>query len=134
MQEADIGRVVHSINVMKIEDLLVREMVTAAPDEAAIDLREKMSNHRVHALPVVDELGVVLGIVTSSDLEDDVPDETPVGEIMSEEVYEIHPEDDAREAAKLMREEGTHHLIVTEAKRAVGVLSSFDLLRVIVES
>ena len=118
---------------MKVENLIARALVTADPNETAEIIEERMADLGLHALPVVDEMGVPVGIVTSTDLDPNTPKDTTVSELMGDQIFEIHPDDTAKDAAKLMRDQGTHHLVVTESERAVGVVSSFDLLRVIEE-
>ena len=119
---------------MKVEDLIARDLVTADSDETAEIIEERMSDLGLHALPVIDEMGAPVGIVTSSDLDPDTPKDTTVSELMGDQIFEIHPNDSPKDAAKLMRDQGTHHLVVVaEGGSAIGVLSSFDLLRVIEE-
>lgn len=118
---------------MKIENLIARDLVTADPSDTLGTIKERMADLGIHALPVVDELGKAIGIVTSSDIGPDLPDETPVADLMSDQIYPIGPEDTAKDAAGIMRDQGTHHLVVSRGDRAIGIVSSFDLLRVIEE-
>ena len=121
-------------SIMKIADLIRFEPIVATPDDTAETIREKFIDHGIHCLPVVDEMRTAIGIVTSTDLEDDIPDETPVGQIMSDNIFPVGPNDDARDAARLMRDQQVHHLVVTEEGKVAGVISALDLLRVIEES
>lgn len=52
----------------KVEDVMTKEVVTAAEDTSFIEIVEAMAEHRIHAVPVVDEDGRVTGIVTDADL------------------------------------------------------------------
>ncbi|HLE20493.1 MAG TPA: CBS domain-containing protein, partial [Vicinamibacteria bacterium] len=58
----------------------------------------------------------------------------PVSRIMSTNVYTVTPDADVRTAAQMMRHYRLHHVVVTDGDRVVGILSSFDLLRLIEEN
>lgn len=118
---------------MKVNDLIDRTLITAKPHDSLETIEDRMAVQGVHALPVLDDAGRAIGIVTSSDLKPDLPEETSLADLMSDQVYTIDASEEAREAARRMRDLGVHHLVVTEGDRAVGMLSSFDLLRVIEE-
>lgn len=119
---------------MKIVELMSKRLVVAKPGETLAVVEKRMSDHGIHALPVLDEFGRPEGILTTSDCGPDVPPSTLVEELFTDQVYQIDVDADAREAARMMRDLGVHHLVVTEKDgRAVGMLSSFDLLRVIEE-
>ncbi len=118
---------------MKVQDLIMRDLVTAEPHDTLASIEERMADRNVHALPVLDDDGKAVGIVTSSDFTPDLDMGTSVADLMSDMVYEIDLGEEAREAARRMHDLGVHHLVATERGRAVGMLSSFDLLRVIIE-
>ncbi len=89
----------------------------------------------IHALPVVDEDGELVGIITSHDLVDDelsFEDGSTIAEIMNSPVVVIDVEASIAEAAQTMRAEHIHHLVVLEDREPVGILSSFDLLQLLV--
>jgi CBS domain-containing protein len=90
-----------------------------------------MQRNRVHALPIVDSDGTVAGIVSSQDIAADLKNETPISNVMTGNVYTIPEYNDVHHAARLMRNHGIHHVVVTEEKKVVGVLSSFDLLKLV---
>jgi CBS domain-containing protein len=120
---------------MRVAELMSKVLITAEPGETLDTVERRMSQRGVHALPVLDELGRPEGIITTSDCGPDIPRSTLVGELITDQVYCIEATADAREAARMMRDLGVHHLVVTEsAGRVVGILSSFDLLRVVEES
>src|SRR3712207_3908588 len=55
---------------------------------------------------------------------------TPIGGVMTSEVYTIPQYNDIHHTARLMRNHKIHH-VVTQEKKVVGVLSSFDLLKLV---
>jgi len=52
----------------RIHQIMTRKPVTIGPDETVSAAAEKFLSHRVSCLPVVDEQGAILGIVTIRDL------------------------------------------------------------------
>jgi CBS domain-containing protein len=61
----------------------------------------------------------------------DVLDEHTVQEVMSLRVLGLPPTADAREAARMMEEEGVHRVLVMEGARLLGILSAWDLVRAV---
>lgn len=118
---------------VKVDDLMVADVVVARPTDVVGELRDRMLDHRISALPVVDDDGHPVGIVTSSDLVEEHPPELGVTEVMSTEVLVVPRYEDVHIAARVMRNHRTHHVVVTEGRKVVGVLSSFDLLRLVEE-
>lgn len=115
-----------------VEDLMTGDMLTMRVSDPPERARDLMLSLGIHAIPLLDDDGAVAGIVTSHDLVDDqLDDDANLEELMSSPVVTINCEATVQEAAELMRSELIHHLIVLEDGDPVGILSTFDLLRVI---
>ena len=123
----------HILN-MKISKLIGNELYVANQNDNCDTLAERFRALNVHALVVVDSDEKPVGFVSSTDLTPDISATTTVSEIMNDQVYSIEIDREPRQAARMMRDLGVHHLVVTEDDTAVGMLSSFDLMRVIEES
>lgn len=95
--------------------------------------RDMMLTLRIHALPVIDSVEDVVGIVTSTDLVDDWSDEEAIETVMTSVPYMIDVETGIREAADCMIERRVHHLLVERAGQVIGILSSLDLLHALVD-
>ena len=50
---------------------------------------------------------------------------------MSNVVYVVPQYDDVSIAARVMRNHRIHHVVVTHEKKIVGILSAFDLLKLV---
>lgn len=116
-----------------IESLMAAAVVVSSPEETVGEIRGRMATHGIGAVPVVNADGVLVGIVTSTDLVDEFELTLPVARVMTSPVHTIGPEADAREAAALMRKTRHHHLVVEREDHIVGIVSSFDLLRLLEE-
>jgi CBS domain-containing protein len=90
-----------------------------------------MERNRIHAVPVVGVNKEALGIVTTADLTRRVNDGSPVSRIMSANVTVVPAYNDASVAARIMRKRRIHHVVVTHEKAVVGIISSFDLLKLV---
>lgn len=52
---------------MNVSSLMTEEVISAKPDDGIVGLSRMMNEKRIHALPVLDDEGKVLGIITESD-------------------------------------------------------------------
>lgn len=114
-----------------IADLMSTQVMSASRHQSVAHVRGVMQAHGVHCLPVVDPDGAPVGIVTSTDILRAEKDGAPVSQIMTKEVYTVSPYNDVSVAARIMRNHSIHHILVTQEGRLVGLLSSFDLLRLV---
>ena len=116
---------------VKISELMAKRVITAEPHHTVGRLRRIMERNRIHAVPVVGTNREAVGIVTSADLARRVKDESPVSRIMSDDVIVVPAYNDASVAARIMRKRKIHHVVVTHEKQVVGIISSFDLLKLV---
>jgi acetoin utilization protein AcuB len=111
-----------------------------APVREAFEL---LKTRKIRHLPVVDERGRLVGIVTDRDLRQmvfdpaiqerlgdvDVLEGLTVREIMTWGVITVRPQTEIRQAARLMHEQKVGALPVVDAGRVVGMLTERDVLR-----
>jgi CBS domain-containing protein len=116
---------------VKISDLMASRVITAEPHHTVEHVRGIMERNRIHAVPVVGVNKEPLGIVSTADLARRVNDRSPVSRIMSENVTVVPAYNDASVAARIMRKRRIHHVVVTHEKAVVGIISSFDLLKLV---
>jgi CBS domain-containing protein len=114
-----------------IESLMAAAVIVSSPEETVGEIRERMATHNIGAVPVVNADGVLVGILTSTDLVGEFEPTLPVARVMTAPVHTVRPGADAREAAALMRKTRHHHLVVESEDHIVGIVSSFDLLRLV---
>jgi len=114
-----------------IHDLMVPQVMTATASQTVQHIRDVMREHNVHALPVVDAEHQPVGIVSATDLLNGAADGAPVSSIMSRKVYTVPQYSGPHIAARMMRNHHIHHLVVTHEQKVVGILSSYDLLRLV---
>lgn len=116
---------------VKISELMAKRVITAAPHHTVEHVRGMMERNRIHAIPVVGTNGEPVGIVTTADLSRRVKDELPISRIMSDDVTVVPAYNDATVAARIMRKRRIYHVVVTHEKQVIGIISSFDLLKLV---
>jgi len=91
----DIDQMIAEIErVKRADELLIREVVTASPDQTVSEVDEMMEREGVSGAPVVDDEGTVLGIISGTDIRPylEVGERDEVREAMTDEVITA-PED-----------------------------------------
>ncbi len=116
-----------------VRDVMTPDVIVAKPDDIVGGVREIMRAHDIHSMPIVDDQDRLVGMITSSDLMPGFSARIPISRIMSSKVYTVTPDADVGTTAQMMRQYHIHHVVVTDGNKVVGVLSSFDLLRLIEE-
>jgi len=116
---------------IKVSELMTESVITAQPHQSIEHVRNMFANNKISSVPVVDSNNHPIGIVSSTDLAHDLKPGAPVSSIMTEKVYTIPQYNDSSAAARLMRNHNIHHVVVTHEKTIVGMLSAFDLLKLV---
>ena len=120
-------------NDMQVRDLMSSSVVSIAPDESVALAARLLSRHNIGSLPVCGADGRLRGIVTDRDIvlrcvaAEENPANPPVREIMSYNCAVVSPEDDPREASRMMAAAQVRRLPVTEGGKVVGMVSLGDL-------
>lgn len=119
---------------MLVRDVMTRRVVTVSPTTSLRDAIALLTEHRFAALPVVDDAGFVVGIMSESDgLRAGYENRSrQVTEIMSTPVAVIGPGDDVSMAAELMLGERRRCIPVVEMGLLIGVITRRDLLRTMI--
>ena len=115
----------------KVADLMTSSVVTTEPHMPIERVRRILQRNSVGAIPVVDSDHRPVGIVSATDLVPDLKPESPVSRIMTEKVYTVPQYDDVSVAARVMRNHHVHRLVVTHEQKVVGVISAYDLLKLV---
>ncbi|MBI2830837.1 MAG: CBS domain-containing protein [Chloroflexi bacterium] len=122
---------------MKIRDLLKikdRRVVTVGPDETISAAVKKLAEYDRGSLPVCNEKGELVGIVTERDVvrkcfaSVDACAGFRVKDVMTSRVAIAIPDDGVEYAISVMKQKRIRHLPVVEDQRVVGMVSMRDLL------
>jgi len=116
---------------IKVEELMTRSVITAQPHQSVEHVRSMLEKNSISAVPVVDSDGHPIGVVSSTDLVQELKPGSPISQVMTEKVYTVPQYDDTSIAARVMRNHKIHRVVVTHEKQVVGMLSAFDLLELV---
>ncbi|MFH1267087.1 MAG: CBS domain-containing protein [Planctomycetota bacterium] len=127
-------------SAFKAEDYMVKELVTVRPETDAYDAIGLLLKHRISGMPVVDQAGNLVGILSERDclktlLEaqyHNLPTAL-VKDLMSTGATTITPDTDILKVADLFLNERFRRLPVVDKGRLVGQISRRDVLRAIQE-
>jgi len=146
---------------MKVKDIMTVPVVTVKAEQTLEEAAQLMLDKHVGGIPVVDDEGKVIGMVTESDYsakEHAIPfsriyapqlfgewmskegiekayeaaRNITVDKIMTSPVITISPEDTLAEAVRKMLERRIHRVVVAEDGVPVGIVSRHDLLKLVV--
>jgi CBS domain-containing protein len=120
-----------------VKDFMVQPVASMALPNDVGTVRDLMNRKNCHAIPLV-EVGegkeiTIRGIVTSDDLLGVYDDSVDIQQVMNREIHAVGPDTDARTAARMMLKYQLHHLLVMEAGRIVGIISSIDFVKLVAE-
>lgn len=127
-----------------MKQLTVRDYMTPNPyfvrrGSSAAAAAEVMRAHAIRHLPVVDELGQLIGILSERDLRilkgvrglD--PTDVTVDELMTPEPFQLAPGAALTQCAMAMWEQKIGSAVVVENGRVVGVFTTLDAMRALVD-
>ncbi len=145
------------------KDIMTAEPITATPDMPVKKLAELLWRKRISGVPVVDDSGALLGVVTESDLidqtkkvhiptmitildsvillesQDKMKKEiskmagTTVGDIYCRELVTVEDSTPLDEIATIMAEKKVHTLPVVADGHLVGVIGKSDIIRTLAD-
>lgn len=147
---------------MKVSEIMREPVITITQERTLEEVAEKMLNNHVGGLPVVDDEGKIVGMVTESDFsakEHAIPfsrtyapqlfgewmskegvdkayeaaRSIQVKEIMSSPAVTIQEDDTVAEAVRQMLEHHVHRMPVVRDDVPIGMVSRHDLLKLVVQ-
>lgn len=125
---------------MKVADLIAsrREVYSISEDTTVHDAARYLRDRQVRSVGVCDSQGVLLGVVSQSDVSDKVAAENKcpawmhVSEIMTRQLVTATPETSVEDCLRLMEQHGIYHLVVLDTEKGYrGMISVTDLLQLI---
>ena len=146
---------------MNARDIMTAPVISVSPDTAIEDAARLMVENRISGLPVVDENGAIVGILTEGDLLHRIELGTEkqhsgwygllfgpgrlaaeyvrsrarqVGEIMTSDVFAVAPETNLAEVTALMETRHVKRVPVVEGGRLAGIVSRANLVEALAKT
>jgi CBS domain-containing protein len=144
---------------MKVDEVMTTEVVTVLPGTPLKAVAQLLVEHGISGLPVVDEDGAVVGVISEADLLVKESGSTPkrpglvawlldssdpreqlkldarvAGEAMTKPAITVAPYQSTASAATLMLDGGINRLPVVRNDRLVGIVTRADLVRAFARS
>jgi len=113
----------------QIREIMTEDVITAHPDESIEEVAKTLIEEEINHIPVVDEEGKLVGIVTSWDIAAAVAEgKKKLEEIMTKDVVTIRPHETVNEALERMNKHNISCLpVVDEENRVVGIVTRTDI-------
>ena len=113
--------------VKRAQSGMVVDPVTCAPGEPLRHALALMQSEGISGLPVVDEGGRPVGILTARDVRFEQKLDQPVSALMTRQLVTVAPGVSAAEARELLHRHRIEKLLVVDNERLVGLITIRDL-------
>lgn len=131
------------IRSITVGALMSTDPIVVSADAPLAEAARVLEQYHVHGLPVVDDRGSLVGVVSQTDMlrartTQDLWERWPglrVRHLMTTPAMTIAASADVGEAAAVMERERVHRLVVVgpDERTPIGVLSTTDLVRAMLE-
>lgn len=134
--------------MLKVQDLMSKELFQLRRGDTLRTARSMMNLARIRHIPIVDDAGVFIGLVTHRDIlhatvskfadvdrnvQDELDSGIPITEIMRTDVKTVAPQAPLRHAAELLLTHKYGCLPVLEDGVLVGIITEADFLRLTIK-
>ena len=114
---------------MKVKEIMTTPVVSAGPDTPTADVAELLTSHRISGVPVTDQDGAVVGLVSEYDLL--VKKGATAREVMSPTVISVTEDTDVEDVRALLVDMRIRRVPVVAGKQLVGIVSRSDLVELL---
>ncbi len=134
---------------MPVQNWMTTDVVSVTPETSLLKVGKLMKDHHIRRLPVLDEKGRVVGIISDRDVRDASPSkattldmyemhyllaELKAKNIMTPKPMSVKPSDTVEHAALLMLDNKIGGLpVVEESGKLVGIISDHDVFKALVD-
>lgn len=121
---------------MRVQELMTAQPFTCQSNQSLYVVARMMWEHDCGAIPIVDDKGHLVGMVTDRDIcmaaftQGRALQELPIHIAMSKQIYSARPEQDVSEVRALMADHQVRRIpIVDEQRKPIGIVTLKDLAR-----
>ena len=148
---------------MKVKDIMSTDVMSVGRDTTIEEVARILIENGITSAPVVDDHNNIIGIISEKDLiykdiDPSVPSTTEylggiiflngldhyheelkkltatrVEQMMTTEVITVKPDDTVKELGRVLVDEGVNSIPVTEKGKLVGIVSSTDIVKTLIQ-
>lgn len=140
--EKDISRVLYTesqhrqLKEIRLDEVMSKDLITVNTEQNLKSCAKLMLKHKISSILVLDEDGLLSGIVTKSDLVDSYAMhyaqrklvEDLVEQYMTKKVLTVAPDEPIHMTLMLMTDNKVSRVVVTRNRKPVGIITGRDLL------
>lgn len=112
---------------MLARDIMTSHVISVSPTAAIREVADLLAEYRISGVPVVDEQGQLLGVVTEADLIS--KQGKTATDIMSARVVTVHEATPVDEIAQILTSNRFKRVPVMRDDKLVGIVSRADIVR-----
>ncbi|PJA05788.1 MAG: IMP dehydrogenase [Flavobacteriales bacterium CG_4_10_14_0_2_um_filter_35_18] len=118
--------------VKRSESGMILEPVTLTKDATVLDAKKCMAEFGIGGIPIIDEKGILVGIVTNRDLRFERDDTHKISEVMtSKNLITTHEGTSLKEAEVILQKHKIEKLpVVTIENKLIGLITYRDIIKV----
>ncbi|QMU63957.1 MAG: IMP dehydrogenase [Flavobacteriaceae bacterium] len=118
--------------VKRAESGMIQDPVTLPLDAIVTDAKQSMKEHKIGGIPVVDNTGILKGIVTNRDLRFEHKDDRPIAEVMTSKNLVTAPIGTSlKDAESILQQNKIEKLlIVDDHQKLKGLITFRDITKV----
>ncbi|MEQ8489581.1 MAG: CBS domain-containing protein [Marinovum algicola] len=120
---------------MQVHEIMSSNPTCCGPETSIQDAAKLMDEKSVGSLPVVNDVGEPVGMVTDRDIccgavAQGKPTDTPVSDVMSADVLTVSPDEDVESCCSKMEEKQVRRSVVQdESGKCCGIVAQADVAR-----
>ncbi|PHO00048.1 IMP dehydrogenase, partial [Rhodobacteraceae bacterium 4F10] len=117
--------------VKRAESGMIIDPITLSLSAIVLDAKQAMREHKIGGIPIVDEAGKLVGIVTNRDLRFEKNNERPIVEVMtSENLVTVAEGTSLKDAEVILQENKIEKLpVVNDDDKLVGLITFRDITK-----
>lgn len=115
-----------SVAAERVGEIMTSPVVTVSPDAATADIADTLSRHRISAVPVVDEGGGVVGVVSEYDLL--AKTGRTARDVMTTAVVSVSADTGITDVRHLLVDRRIRRVPVLDGGRLIGIVSRSDVV------
>ena len=118
---------------MKVQDCMTKSTISVKPSENIYQVAKIMGDNHIGCVPVCDNLGKVVGILTDRDILlrrvvcNKDANTTPISDIMTTKVVRVSPDVEMNDVADIMAKNQIRRIPVVIDEKVVGIVSFENL-------